>query len=160
MAMGWRNLSWIILAIGLILLLLSDADPMQLMCAGAFISPYLMPQHLLLILPAIGRLRGRRRLLVWLLSLLVALPPMFLSWSLYVAYLFPLGTWLLLRISHRHSRIKDRADFDPVIPLDEVIQTMDAVGKMLPSALRCTAQGGLSITAASKEIERRLAQTD
>jgi L-serine dehydratase len=26
------------------------------------------------------------------------------------------------------------ADYDPVIPLDEVIQTMDAVGKMLPSA--------------------------
>lgn len=50
------------------------------------------------------------------------------------------------------------ADFDPVIPLDEVIQTMDAVGKMLPSALRCTALGGLSITTTSKEIERRLSQ--
>jgi len=50
------------------------------------------------------------------------------------------------------------ADYDPVIPLDEVIQTMDAVGKMLPSALRCTAYGGLSITKTSKEIEKRLAQ--
>lgn len=50
------------------------------------------------------------------------------------------------------------ADYDPVIPLDEVIQTMDAVGKMLPSALRCTAYGGLSVTTASKEIEKRLAQ--
>jgi len=50
------------------------------------------------------------------------------------------------------------ADYDPVIPLDEVIQTMDAVGKMLPSALRCTALGGLSITTTSKEIEKRLAQ--
>jgi L-serine dehydratase len=50
------------------------------------------------------------------------------------------------------------ADFDPVIPLDEVIQTMDAVRKMLPSALRCTALGGLSITIISKEIERRLTQ--
>jgi L-serine dehydratase len=48
------------------------------------------------------------------------------------------------------------ADYDPVIPLDEVIQTMDAVGKMLPSALRCTALGGLSITPTSKEIEKRL----
>jgi L-serine dehydratase len=52
------------------------------------------------------------------------------------------------------------ADYDPVIPLDEVIQTMDAVGKMLPSALRCTAYGGLSITKTSKEIERHLAQKD
>jgi L-serine dehydratase len=52
------------------------------------------------------------------------------------------------------------ADYDPVIPLDEVIQTMDAVGKMLPSALRCTAYGGLSITKTAKEIEKRLAIRD
>jgi L-serine dehydratase len=52
------------------------------------------------------------------------------------------------------------ADYDPVIPLDEVIQSMDAVGKMLPSALRCTAYGGLSITKTSKEIEKHLAQKD
>jgi L-serine dehydratase len=52
------------------------------------------------------------------------------------------------------------ADYDPIIPLDEVIQTMDAVGKMLPSALRCTAHGGLSITKTSKEIEKHLAKKD
>jgi len=52
------------------------------------------------------------------------------------------------------------ADYDPVIPLDEVIQAMDEVGKMIPSALRCTALGGLSITKTSKEIEKRLAQND
>ena len=50
------------------------------------------------------------------------------------------------------------ADYDPVIPLDEVIQTMDKVGKMLPSALRCTALGGLSITKTSKEIKQILAK--
>jgi L-serine dehydratase len=48
------------------------------------------------------------------------------------------------------------ADYDPVVPLDEVVQTMDTVGKMLPSSLRCTALGGLSITKASREIENRL----
>ena len=48
------------------------------------------------------------------------------------------------------------ADFDPVIPLDEVIDTMDKVGKSTPRELRCTALGGLSITKTSKEIERRL----
>jgi L-serine dehydratase len=51
------------------------------------------------------------------------------------------------------------ADFDPVIPLDEVIETMDQVGKSLPCALRCTALGGLSITRTSKAIERRLSQS-
>lgn len=49
------------------------------------------------------------------------------------------------------------ADYDPVIPLDEIIQTMDKVGKMLPPALRCTALGGLSVTKTSKAIEKRLA---
>jgi L-serine dehydratase len=51
------------------------------------------------------------------------------------------------------------ADFDPVIPLDEVIETMDRVGKSLPCALRCTALGGLSITRTSKAIEKRLSQS-
>jgi L-serine dehydratase len=50
------------------------------------------------------------------------------------------------------------ADFDAVIPLDEVIATMDRVGKSLPSELRCTAMGGLSITRTSREIEQRLKQ--
>ena len=52
------------------------------------------------------------------------------------------------------------AGYDPVISLDEVIESMDAVGKLLPSALRCTAYGGLSITKTSKEIEKHLAQKD
>ncbi len=48
------------------------------------------------------------------------------------------------------------ADYDPVIPLDEVIETMDRVGRSLPRDLRCTALGGLSITKTSKQIEKRL----
>ena len=48
------------------------------------------------------------------------------------------------------------ADYDPVIPLDEVIQTMDLVGKSMPRELRCTCLGGLSITKTSKEIAQRL----
>jgi len=46
--------------------------------------------------------------------------------------------------------------FNAVIPLDEVIDTMNKVGESLPSALCCTALGGLSITKTSKEIEKRL----
>lgn len=49
------------------------------------------------------------------------------------------------------------AGFDPVIPLDEVIEAMDAVGPSLPVELRCTALGGLSVTPTSKAIERKLA---
>jgi hypothetical protein len=36
---------------------------------------------------------------------------------------------------------------------------MDRVGKSLPVELRCTGLGGLSVTAASKEIEKRLQET-
>lgn len=50
------------------------------------------------------------------------------------------------------------ADYDPVIPLDEVITTMNQVGMSLPNSLRCTGLGGLSITPTSKEIENRLNQ--
>jgi L-serine dehydratase len=49
------------------------------------------------------------------------------------------------------------ADYDAVVPLDEVIDAMDRVGKSLPYELRCTALGGLSITSASKAMEERLA---
>jgi L-serine dehydratase len=48
------------------------------------------------------------------------------------------------------------AGYDAVIPLDEVIETMDRVGKSLPMELRCTALGGLSITPTSKAIEKTL----
>jgi L-serine dehydratase len=52
------------------------------------------------------------------------------------------------------------AGYDAVIPLDETIATMDRVGKSLPMELRCTALGGLSITATSKAIEKKLAASE
>ncbi len=48
------------------------------------------------------------------------------------------------------------AGYDQVIPLDEVIEAMDAVGRSLPCELRCTALGGLSVTSSSRQIEKRL----
>jgi len=48
------------------------------------------------------------------------------------------------------------AGYDPVIPLDEVIHTMDTVGKRIPVELRCTALGGLSVTETSKRIHSQL----
>ena len=49
------------------------------------------------------------------------------------------------------------AGYDPVIPLDEVIETAQRVGRQMPRELRCTALGGLSITPTSKALEERLA---
>ena len=50
------------------------------------------------------------------------------------------------------------AGYDPVIPLDEVIQAMDSVGKRIPSEFRCTALGGLSVTKTSMKIKEKLSR--
>lgn len=49
------------------------------------------------------------------------------------------------------------ADYDPLIPLDEVIETMKKVGDAIPNTLRCTGLGGLAITRTAKRIEAQLA---
>jgi L-serine dehydratase len=48
------------------------------------------------------------------------------------------------------------ADYDHLIPLDQVIETMYRVGHQMDSSLRCTNLGGLSITKAAKAIEAKL----
>ena len=48
------------------------------------------------------------------------------------------------------------AGYNPLIPLDEVIEAMDETGKSISHELRCTALGGLSITPTSKKIENDL----
>jgi L-serine dehydratase len=48
------------------------------------------------------------------------------------------------------------AAYDPLIPLDEVVETMNRVGRSLPMELRCTALGGLAITPTARELEKRL----
>lgn len=52
------------------------------------------------------------------------------------------------------------ADYDQVIPLDEVIDTMKKVGDAIPNTLRCTGLGGLAVTKTAKEIEARLAENE
>lgn len=49
-----------------------------------------------------------------------------------------------------------RAGFDGVIPLDQTIAAMDAVGRSIPRELRCTGLGGLSVTDAAQCIRCRL----
>lgn len=45
------------------------------------------------------------------------------------------------------------SDYEQLIPLDEVIETMKAVGDQIHHTLRCTNLGGLSVTNAAKKIE-------
>ncbi|MGE9270084.1 MAG: L-serine ammonia-lyase, iron-sulfur-dependent, subunit alpha [Verrucomicrobiales bacterium] len=48
------------------------------------------------------------------------------------------------------------AGYDPVIPLDEVIETAKQVAKQMPREVRCTNLGGLSITPTAKALEAKL----
>ncbi|MCF7784817.1 MAG: L-serine ammonia-lyase, iron-sulfur-dependent, subunit alpha [Prosthecobacter sp.] len=48
------------------------------------------------------------------------------------------------------------AGYDPLIPLDEVIDAAKNVASMMPREHRCTSLGGLAITPTSLEIERKL----
>lgn len=49
------------------------------------------------------------------------------------------------------------AGFDPLIPLDEVIDAARGVAEQMPREHRCTSLGGLAITPTSLAIEKRLA---
>ncbi|KAB2879062.1 serine dehydratase [bacterium] len=51
------------------------------------------------------------------------------------------------------------ADYDHVVPLDEVIQAMNEVGNAIPNTLRCTSLGGLSTTKTSKALEEKMNKT-
>lgn len=48
------------------------------------------------------------------------------------------------------------SDYEHLVPLDEVIATMKAVGDKIHHTLRCTNLGGLSVTNAAKKIEALL----
>ncbi|PWI48098.1 serine dehydratase [Candidatus Heimdallarchaeota archaeon B3_Heim] len=48
------------------------------------------------------------------------------------------------------------ANYDVVIPLGEVIESMNKVGRSIPYELRCTALGGLSVTKTSRILEEKL----
>jgi L-serine dehydratase len=52
------------------------------------------------------------------------------------------------------------ADYNHLIPLDEVIETMKKVGDAIPHTLRCTGLGGLAITKTAKKIEAMLEQNE
>lgn len=52
------------------------------------------------------------------------------------------------------------SDYNHLIPLDEVVETMKKIGDVMPNTLRCTGLGGLAITKTAKKIEEMLAKNE
>ena len=50
------------------------------------------------------------------------------------------------------------AGFNAVIPLNQVIQSVSAVSKTMPSCVKCTGEGGLAITETAIKIKEELAE--
>ena len=49
-----------------------------------------------------------------------------------------------------------RSGFKAVIPLDEVFQAVSQVGEQMPSCVKCTGRGGLSVTKTAVYLKRKL----
>ena len=94
---GWYNLGWPLFLVGVVLLLFSTADPQRLMAAGFFLTPYLMPNHMLLLLPALGRVGGWRRWFLWIVIWISGLASGLAAGAgRYLVLAFPLAVWFLL----------------------------------------------------------------
>ncbi len=95
--MGWQTTGPLFILPGILLLMLSDRDPFRLIAAGTFITPYLMPYHFAILLPALGRVRGWRQITLWLISLILFVASGISTLDLKRAsFVFPLAVWLLL----------------------------------------------------------------
>jgi hypothetical protein len=96
-SMGWSTLHPVIGVMGLVLLLFTTRDPLRLMAAGSFVSPFLMPYHYYILLPALGRTRGYRQLALWLASQwMIVVAGMPIIPIKMVALVFPLLVWATL----------------------------------------------------------------
>ena len=94
-AMGWGNLGWPVLALGILLFPFSGRDPLRLMASGALLMPFLMPYHFLMLLPALGKVSGWRRWLLWGLAWTTAVPLAINGIAKYAALSFPLAVWIM-----------------------------------------------------------------
>lgn len=95
--MGWGATSPIFALLGVILLLFSNRDPLRLIAAGTFISPYMMPYHYLILLPAFGRVRAWQQVILWLTTLTLLFEVGFSTpESKIIALSFPLLVWIFL----------------------------------------------------------------
>ncbi len=91
-------------ALGMMLYTLRfDRDPDRLMCAGALLFPYMMVNHYIPLLPALGRVRTWQRYILWgFLWLPIVLMGFSEHWRS-AAMLYPFVLWVFLHKPERPS---------------------------------------------------------
>jgi hypothetical protein len=95
--MDWRSTSPVFGLLGLVLLIFTNRDPLRLIAAGIFVSPYLLPYHCIVVLPAMGRVRGWQQFVLWLSSVTLLLAVGIETMEIkIIALSFPLLVWLFL----------------------------------------------------------------
>ena len=67
-----------------------------------------------------------------------------------------LGKNISAAVNAYSAALMSVSGFDGVIPLDQVIQTVSNVSKLMPSCLKCTGKGGLAVTPEAFKIKKRL----
>ena len=90
---GWRQTGYLPLVLGIALLLKSKRrDLFQTLAAGAIFYPFILPYHHIVLLPALGRLKGLRLFLAWLAAWLMLVPVITES-HFWIYFVFPLAIW-------------------------------------------------------------------
>jgi hypothetical protein len=87
---GWQALGWPLLILGVILLAGAGDDPWRLMAAGCFLTPDIMPYHMVVLIPAIGRVKGYWKIAVWFSTWLLLLGVGLGGNYRYINLLFPI----------------------------------------------------------------------
>lgn len=93
-AFGWADTGWPLIIIGLLFLLGAGSDPYRLMAAGCFITPFLMPYHLVLLVPALGKTSGWRLFVVWISTWFVLLGTGLGREAHILSFAFPLAVYM------------------------------------------------------------------
>lgn len=94
---GWQALGWPLLLVGIFLLIGAGNDPWRLIAAGCFITPDVMPYHMVALLPAIGRVKGGWKIVVWLSTWLLFVGVGLGGNFRFINLLFPLSVYFALQ---------------------------------------------------------------
>ncbi len=93
---GWGVLGFPIFFVGLILIIGAGKNPFRLMASGCFLSPYLMPYHLAILTPIIGK--GNtilKQTVIWLSTWLIFFAVGLNGYYKMLMYVFPLTAFIL-----------------------------------------------------------------